>query len=391
MANEQAAVTWPAPFNVLPKDIFNRRDVYAAEMERIFYGAEWHPIGHASEVPNKGDFKTFQIGERPVLMVRGDDGAVRVFLNSCPHRGTTIETCPRGTRARFQCPYHRWSFHVNGRLISAPGSDEFAPGFDKADYGLKQIRSGDAYGVVYATFSDAAPPLDDYLVEIKPYIGEICGGDGRLKLIGYQKVRYATNWKEYNDNEGYHGPLLHTAFQLLGLAGTPGKQFMTIFGHKVNTSGLKEAGNSAYLSDPAIMTSKDKAREPRTTIVSMFPTTVFAKHLDTINLRFAFPISPDAVEVHYAYFAHQDDDDELVRHRVWQSSNMMGPSGFISLEDGAVFSRIHTGSYSGGTVAFQKGVTGPIEAPYTLGKGEEAGNLIRWERYRKIMEFDRAQ
>lgn len=384
-------VVWPAEFNILPKEIFHRNDVFAAELDRIFYGPEWHPIGHVSEVPGKGDFKTLQIGQRPVMMVRGEDGRVRVFLNSCPHRGTMLETCAKGSRARFQCPYHRWSFHVDGQLLAAPGSDEFAPDFAKEDYGLKELRSGDAFGVVYATFSPDAPELDDYLGECKPYIGEICGGDGRLRLIGYQKVRYSTNWKEYSDNESYHAPLLHAAFQLLALGSTPGKGFMTVYGHKVSTAGLKEAGNSRFLSAPAIMTSKDPSRDPRTMIVSTFPMTIFARHLDTINLRFAFPISPDMVEVHYAYFAHEDDDDELVRHRVWQSSNLLGPSGFISLEDGAVFSRIHGGSYSGGTVRFQKGVTGSIELPYTMGKGEEAGNLIRWERYRKIMEFDRAQ
>ena len=63
-------------------------------------------------------------------------------------------------------------------------------------------------------------------------------------------------------------------------------------------------------------------------------------HLDIINCRFANPLSPTQTEVHYAYFAHQDDDPELVRHRVRQSSNLIGPSGFISLEDGAVFGRI---------------------------------------------------
>lgn len=388
MGHEQT-VAWPAEFNVLPKEVFNRADVFEEELERIFYGPEWHPIAHVSEVPNKGDFKTFQIGKRPVLVVRGEDGRVRVFLNSCPHRGTMLETCAQGSRARFQCPYHRWTFHLNGPLIAAPGSDDFSPDFTKDDFGLKEIRSADAFGVVYATFSDDAPALDDYLGECMPHIAEICGGDGRLKLIGYQKVQYSTNWKEYSDNEAYHAPLLHAAFQLLKLGSTPGEGFMTVYGHKVTSSGLKEAGNSRYLSAPAIMTSKDPAREPRTMIVSTFPMTIFARHLDTINLRFAFPITPDLVEVHYAYFAHEDDDEELVRHRVWQSSNLLGPSGFISLEDGAVFSRIHGGSYSGGTVSFQKGFTGPIEAPYRMGKAEEVGNLVRWERYRKIMEFDR--
>ena len=391
MSNFTPPIRWPAEFNTLPQDIFHRRDVYEIELERIFYGPEWHPIGHAAEIPRKGDFKTFKIGERPVLMVREGDDEIRVFLNSCPHRGTMIETCPRGHAARFQCPYHRWTFNIDGRLIAAPGMEEFPADFRKEDYGLKQVRSAMAFGVVFATFSDNPPDFDEYLGEVKPYIGTICGSGDDLKLIGYQKARFATNWKEYSDNENYHAPLLHGAFQILKLGSLPGTAFTSAYGHKVGTSGLKEAGNSSFMSDPQLLTSKDPTCEPRTLIVSIYPMTLFAKHLDTINLRFGFPVSPDEVEIHYAYFVHASDSEELVRHRIWQSSNLMGPSGFISLEDGSVFSRIHAGSFSGSTVAFQKGYSGPIEGPYEPGKGDEAGNLIRWERYRKIMEFDRAQ
>lgn len=390
MPRTSADVNWPASFNELPKDVFHRRDVYELELERIFYGPEWHPVAHGSELPEKGDFKTFVIGERPVLIARGDDGQVRVFLNSCTHRGTTLETCPRGHSPRFQCPYHRWSFSTKGDLIAVPGVEDFPPDFTKADYGLKQLRTEDAFGIIFATFSNDAPPLREYLGETWDVLGELACNDGRLKLIGYQKVRYATNWKEYNDNEGYHGPLLHAAFRILGLSQTPGKQMMTKLGHKFNVSRLNEAGESKFLSDPTILASKDEKRPFGSQVVSLFPISVFVKHLDVINLRFAFPLSPDETEVHYAYFAHEDDSEELYRHRVRSASNLIGPSGLISLEDGAVFSRIHTGSYAGGTVAFQKGVKGPIEGPYALGKGEEAGNLVRWERYRQIMEFERA-
>jgi hypothetical protein len=94
--------------------------------------------------------------------------------------------------------------------------------------------------------------------------------------------------------------------------------------------------------------------------------------------------------VHYAYFSHQDDSPELLAHRIRQASNLLGPSGFISLEDGAVFSRIHGGSRTLGTVAFQKGYQGkPLTAPCFVAQNDEASNLLRWERYRQTMGFDR--
>jgi hypothetical protein len=93
--------------------------------------------------------------------------------------------------------------------------------------------------------------------------------------------------------------------------------------------------------------------------------------------------------VHYAYFGQADDDEAMLRHRVRQASNLLGPSGFISLEDGAVFNRIHVGSRTAGNVAFQKGVTGPIAAPIQIKKDDESANLIRWEHYRQTMGFAR--
>ena len=91
-------VDWPAKLNEVPKEIFHREDVYRLEMERIFRGPEWHMVAHRAEIPNRGDFKTTYIGEAPVLVVHGDDGRVRVFSNSCPHRGTQLATCARGRR-----------------------------------------------------------------------------------------------------------------------------------------------------------------------------------------------------------------------------------------------------------------------------------------------------
>src|SRR5215475_9726265 len=95
-AMQPADVAWPQRYNEVPKDIFYREDVYRRELERIFYGAEWHPIAHRAEVPRPGDFKTAIVGEMSVLVVHGNDGEIRVFLNSCPHRGTALKSAARG-------------------------------------------------------------------------------------------------------------------------------------------------------------------------------------------------------------------------------------------------------------------------------------------------------
>ncbi|MEJ1968632.1 MAG: Rieske (2Fe-2S) protein [Rhizomicrobium sp.] len=100
-------IRWPSKFNEIPKEVFHREDVYRLELERIFMGPEWHMVAHRAELANPGDYKTFQIGEAPVLIVHGEDGKLRVFQNACPHRGTQLATCPRGSGRKIECPYHR--------------------------------------------------------------------------------------------------------------------------------------------------------------------------------------------------------------------------------------------------------------------------------------------
>jgi hypothetical protein len=205
-------------------------------------------------------------------------------------------------------------------------------------------------------------------------------------LLGYQKVRFLSNWKEYADNEGYHAPLLHGAFRLLQWQGGKGGQFMTDYAHKVINTALT-IPKSGFLKDHSLVESRDSRISPRSVVISLFPVTIILSHLDVINVRYAFPVSPDETEVHYAYFSHESDSSELANHRLRQASNLLGPSGLISLEDGAVFNRLHVGARTGGKVAFQKGVSEAPKPPYVFNNNDEAGNLVRWNRYRQAMGF----
>ena len=273
--------------------------------------------------------------------------------------------------------------------MGAPGMDQFQPAFRKEDYGLRELRSGEFCGLIFATCSEQTPSLDEFLRGTKEYLPKALGGDGRLQLIGYQKVIYGTNWKEYGDNEGYHPPLLHRAFRLLRWQGGKAAQGVTEGGHKVMEAEVQKPP-TGFLDDQSLVEFRDPSVPPRSVVVSFWPMTTIVRHMDVINVRYAFPLSPDETEVQYAYFAHVDDSPELLAHRVRQASNLLGPSGFISLEDGAVFSRLHGGSRSLGTVAFQKGYQGkPLDAPCFVAQNDEASNLLRWERYRRTMGFAR--
>ncbi len=384
------SLRWPARVNEIPKEVFLRPDIFEAELQRIFYGGQWHALAHLGELPEPGDFKTMVLGRMPVIVAHGDDGTVRVFVNSCTHRGNQLETASCGRRTEFECPYHRWAFANDGRLIGCPGAREFAPDFDKADHGLRQLRVAQFFGLIFATADRDTPPLEAWLGATVSALQDILGGDGRLRLLGYQKVRYASNWKAYADNDGYHAPLLHTGFRLLQWQGGQGSQTVTDNGHLAFKVQLKPVQNAGFLRDPSLVAFKGVDPQNGSRVVQLFPATVLTKHLDVINLRFAIPTSVDETEVHYAYFAHQDDDAELLRHRIRQSSNLLGPCGVISMEDAAIFQRIHVGSRSPGNAAFQKGVKRLDTLWHDFGQNDEAGNLPKWDYYRRVMGFARA-
>lgn len=380
-------IQWPPRMNEVPKDIFYRPDVYRAELERIFRGREWHPVTHRAEVPAPGDFKATYIGESPILVVHGEDGKIRVFENACSHRGTQIQTCSRGHAEKLECPYHRWTFSTTGELLGCPGRSDFPEGFVPEQHGLTELRSESYCNLVFATYSASTPNLDEYLGETKDYISRVLGNDGNLKLLGYQKVNVASNWKAYADNEGYHAPLLHTAFRLLQWKGGSGSQIMTKHAHKAINVNLS-VPKKGFLNDHSLVEARDESIPPQSIIVSLFPNAIVIRHLDVINVRYAFPKSPDETEVHYAYFSHQSDGEALETHRSRQAANLLGPSGLISLEDGAVFNRLHVGAHTSGNVGFQKGVTAEFDPNQTSFKhNDEAGNLIRWNRYRESMGF----
>lgn len=388
----ETTLTWPKNYNEVPKAAFTRADLYADEIKRIFHGPEWHPIAHESELPNPGDFKTMRMAGIPLLISRDEAGVVRVFYNACSHRSNQLETAVMGNKTEFECPYHRWLFNAKGDLVGCPNPREFLPGFDKADYPLGQPRFELFYGLIFVTFSAETEPLDEFLGEAGETLRELMAGDGRLKLLGYQKVRYDSNWKGYNDNDGYHAPLLHAAFKMLNWQGGKGRQYTcTKRGHVCFESALSVASGPSVLKDKELIAFKGQDPSVGSRIVQLFPTFVSTKHLDVINLRFATPVDAETTEVHYAYFAHQNDDADMLRHRLRQSSNLLGPCGLISMEDASIFHRIHIGSHTPGNAIFQKGVRDPGKLESEFSQNDESGNLPRWEYYRSVMGFERAE
>jgi phenylpropionate dioxygenase-like ring-hydroxylating dioxygenase large terminal subunit len=386
----QDLVVFPAKPNAIPKMLYESAEIYQLEMERLFYGPHWHPVAHLGEIPKAGDYKTFFIGEVPILITRQENGEVGVFHNACTHRGTLLVPEVRGCATEFQCPYHRWLFDNGGNLRGVPGENDFPEDFCKADFGLRKIRFEVFAGLVFATLDDHAAPLSEQLGEIAAPLAASLGGDGRLKLLGYQKVMYNANWKTYRDQDGYHPPLLHAAFKMLNWQGGKGECTISENGNIALVSQLAAVRNTEFLKDPSLVEFKGVDPSQGSYVVCPSLLSFGSKHLDMFNFRFGIPRGPLKTEVHWAYFCHEDDDEEMIRHRLRQSSNMLGPSGLVSLEDAAVFHRIQNALKAGTPNAyFLKGVRKDAD-PYKSGQNDEIANIVWWEWYRRQMGFSRA-
>lgn len=369
--------------NDIPKAIFSDPVVYREELKRIFMGNYWHMVAHRAELPEINSFKTFWLGETPILLTRGEDDRIRAFINSCTHRGTLLEQRPKGCSKEFQCPYHRWLFDNSGAFRGGPGQRNFRSDFDPLDYALPELKVGEFAGLIFCSAA-AEAGIEQWLGACAGHVRDVMMDDGKLTLLGYQKAIFSANWKTYFDNDFYHAPLLHMGFRLLSWQGGQGEvQVAEPVGHFSVGYESSPYVDNGFLADPTLV--EMRGTDFRARVVALRPAYVLTKHLDTISVRFVRPLGVDRTEVTYAFFGHESDSPELRAHRVRQASNLLGPSGMITIEDAAVFNRQQMTSRDGGMSRFVVGVDRPaVEAT----QNDENGNTAGWAYYRGVMGFD---
>ena len=344
-------------------------------------------MAHDAELPKPHDFKTSEIGGVPIIITRDGDGVVHAFRNACRHRGTQLITRAFGHAEALECPYHRWVYDTTGRLQSCPGEEDFHEDFKREDFSLSHVRCESVLGLVFVTLSQATPSLREFLSD--PIIDTMkvaLGGDGRLTLLGYQKVMFDTNWKAYMDNDGWHAPMLHSAFRLLDWTGGKGDIICTENGHRSVRYQVNPGKNLEFLKDPSVVQYRANPQEGGLGVIpNLFPITNMSRQMDIMTLRYAWPRGVGRTEVHWTYFAHQDDDADLLKHRIRQSANVLGPSGMINLEDGAVFNRLQRGASTGGENYFLKGVHRNSDPLTESTQNDELSNMVWWNAYRQMM------
>src|SRR5271165_1364992 len=188
------------PGHTLPRRFYGDPAFHELDLENI-WRREWLFAGHDCEIPMPGDYFTLQVGDDPIVVVRGRDDSVRAFHNTCRHRGSRICSADKGSAARLVCPYHNWSYELDGRLLFAR---DMGPNFDRSQHGLKRLHCEHVGGYVWICLAADAPDFNDFRTGIAPYIAP--HDLSAAKVAAESTIVENGNWKLVweNNRECYH-------------------------------------------------------------------------------------------------------------------------------------------------------------------------------------------
>jgi phenylpropionate dioxygenase-like ring-hydroxylating dioxygenase large terminal subunit len=207
---------------LISRRIFADPEIFEMEEERIF-GRAWFCLGHESEIPNRGDLVTRPCGIDSAIVLRDENGIVRAFLNSCRHAGMKLCRTDREENVRFlRCPYHGWSYRTNGALAATVNERHYGAGeLEKHELGLIPVAQLGVYqGLIFATWSEKAPSLEEWLGDMRWYIDIIFGRTGGIEIVGVpQTWDVDCSWKfpaaNFPDNQ--HVFSTHQSLVQLGM------------------------------------------------------------------------------------------------------------------------------------------------------------------------------
>jgi len=188
------------PWHSLPQAFYRDPGVHEADLANIWY-KDWIFAVAAAELPKTGNYVTVQIGAYSVIVVRGADGVARAFHNSCRHRGSRICSAEKGNAAKLVCPYHQWTYELDGRLLWAR---EMGPDFNPADHGLGAVHCREVQGMIFICLDKNAPDIAPLEAQAARYLAPHDGAN--LKVAYQSKIIEKANWKLVleNNRECYH-------------------------------------------------------------------------------------------------------------------------------------------------------------------------------------------
>lgn len=346
-------------------------DVFRLEMERIFAGS-WLYLGHVSELENPGDYFVRTVGGRQVIFCLDETGELRVWLNTCPHRGTTLARQSRGTARFFRCFYHAWSFSPSGALVSLPGKESYPDDDAFRDrLGLRPVpRLATRRGFVFVSFAAEGPTLDEHLAgagEHLDLVADHCAS-GMEVLAGTQTYGVRGNWKLAVENamDGYHFMPTHATFveylKSSGFATSDeggvvenlgnGHSVMTLSGHsgRVGLDWEPRFGEAERTRIDAVRAELVERLGPdrasriadHSRIFFVFPNLLMFD-IEALSIRMLEPTSARTTDVTAWHLAPRDEPDDTRALRLRTLVSFIGPGGLATPDDIEAYESIQRG------------------------------------------------
>jgi glycine betaine catabolism A len=316
----------------LPGSYYSDPEIFATEQEQIFE-TMWFCAVSSADVGTPGAFRTVQVGRENVLITRSRTGEARAFFNICRHRGAQLCTEESGEVKRaFQCPYHAWTYDLDGKLVAAPNLTKM-PDIDRVEYGLRKIHVREWLGYVWVCVADEAPSFEDTVMHsVRSRLGDIesieAYGVERLELGRRITYDVKANWKLIIENfmECYHCATIHPELTEVLPEFADGFAAQYFVGHGAlfgeDVKGFTVDGSEGFDRIPGVSEDQDR----RYYAVTVRPQVFVNLVPDHVILHRMFPVAPDRtiVECDWLYLpevvAGGDDLSHSVElfHRVNQ-------------------------------------------------------------------------
>ncbi len=401
---------WPSEgLTRIPYWIYSDRDLYAEEQARIFRGDAWTFLCLEAELPGPNTFRTSNLGDMPVVVTRDKDGVIHAFENRCAHRGSLLCLKERGAAREIVCVYHNWTYDLTGKLTGVAfrrgvGGKGGMPADCRPDeHGPRRLRVEVFAGLVFGTLGAQVGSVEQYLgPDIAAKIRRVMKAPAKL-LGGYSQI-LPGNWKLYIENvkDSYHASLLHmffTTFRLNRLSQKGGlvvsesggnhisySMAADVAGKEYEQAGMRTAHAGYSLEAPQLLENVDEYGDGiGLQILSVFPGFVLQQIRNCLAVRRVVPQGLERTELVWTCFGYETDDEALTELRLRQA-NLIGPSGFISMEDGAAAGFV------------QRGIRGAVDESSVVEMGgsgtaseesrvSEAAVRGFWKAYRQYMQI----
>lgn len=351
-AVESAVAADPAIKLTLPGWAYHSEEFHALEREQVFLKS-WQVVCHQSELPESGDYVTFEFFGRRGFVVRGTDGEIRAFHNVCAHRAHAVVSGQRGHCARhLTCGYHGWTYHFDGRNRSVSAADTF-PKFDRNQYGLKPIELEIFMGMVFIRYRGGEPSVAERMA---PHVAELSHYkiDQMVPLDELWTHELAIDWKNVVENyvEDYHFPMGHPGLSALMEAQYDRESFpggTMRLSHHMREKPLRSWSAEGYARFLPVMENLPEHMRRRWTYIGLYPNVYFDIYPEWMDFFHVLPLGAGRTLIRARSFGFPDDRREMKAARFFCARL----NSRVQMEDEVLTSSVQRGLESG---AYTQGI-----------------------------------